>query len=367
LPNIKLGVLSLYLRNGVFEEQTFFRRLSIAGKQIGVDVFVFAPSNVDEKNQRIHAHAYMASKRRWGRQWISYPDLFIDRSRFHSVKRYRESSGFRKRNPQLTFISSPLANKWNLYQQLSSKPAIKPYLPSTVLYRTFDDLRRELMTKRVVFLKPINGTGGRDILKIAKLQDGLYSVQGRMLSRKIIPERKINLLQLRSVVIAKKPANRYIIQQGIDLRLKSGSVHDYRLLIQKNSHGKWEITGCVGRVGPAGSITSNLHGGGRAVPMRKLLQHWFGSEKRADAVAQNIHHFAFLLSEALETIYGQICELALDIAVAQDGKIWLLEVNSKPAREVFNKVGDRTAYMKAIRRPVEYAKWLYKSKAGEPL
>ncbi len=368
LPNIKLGVLSHYLRKGgIFEERSFFQNLTIAGKRVGVDVYIFAPSNVDEVNQRIHAHAYRPATKNWRRIWIPYPDLFLDRSRFHSVQRYRATSGFRKRNPQLTFISSPLANKWNLFQQLMKKSMVRPYLPPTVLYRSFDDLRRELLSKNIIFLKPINGTGGRGILRIERLSSGVYSVQGRLPNRRIMPERKVNLPQLRAIVQQNEPANRYIIQQGIDLKLKNGSVHDYRLLLQKNGSGKWEITGCVGRVGPSGSITSNLHGGGRAVEMSKLLRYWFGSQKKADLIAEEIYRFGFLIVETLESVYGKLCELALDIAVAQDGRIWLLEVNSKPAREVFRRVGDRATYLKAIRRPLEYAKWLYRSRSGELL
>lgn len=360
MPNVKLGILSLYLsKEGTFEERAFFRQMTIAGKQLGVDVYIFTPDNVNESSQRIHAYYYDTALSRWTRVWISYPDLFLDRSRFYSSERFRAISGFRKRNPNLTFISSPLANKWNLYQQLARKSAVRQYLPSTVLYRRFDDLRKELLSKNIVFLKPINGTGGRGILRIERLASGVYSIKGRMQSRKIIPERTVNLPQLRMIVKDKKPANRFIIQQGIDLRLRNGSVHDYRLLIQKNGSGKWEVTGCVGRVGPAGSVTSNLHGGGKAVPMHKLLRHWFGEDNKAKSVAEDIHHFGFLLAETLESAYGRLCELALDIAVDRNGRIWLLEVNSKPAREVFNRIGDRATYLRAIRRPIEYAKWLH--------
>jgi len=360
LPKLTLGVLSLYMgKKRTFEERHYFRLLTIAGKKLGVDVCVFAPENIDEANRRIRAHVYDTASRKWKRKWIPYPDLFMDRSRFHSVERYRVVSSFRKRNPHLRFISAPLANKWKLYQLLARKPAIRPYLPHTTLYRRFDDLRRELLVRKTVFLKPINGTGGRDILRIERMAPGVYSVRGRMKNRRIIPERRVNLLQLREIVLAKKPANRYIIQQAIDLRLKNGSVHDYRMLVQKNGNGKWEVTGCAGRVGPAGSVTSNLHGGGRAVPMMKLLTLWFNNARQARKTADEIYAFGLLMGDALESIFGRMCEFALDIAVDQNRNIWLLEVNSKPSRQVFYRIGDKEAYARAISRPLEYARWLH--------
>lgn len=359
VPKLSLGILTLYLSGKkTFEERHFFRLFTVAGKKLGVDVYVFTPENIDETNRRIHAHMYDPASRRWMRKWIPYPDLFLDRSRFHSVERYRTVSSFRRRNPHLFFVSKPLPNKWTLYQHLSRRPAIRPYLPHTVLYRRFDDLRRELLTRGTVFLKPINGTGGRDILRIERKAPGVYSVRGRMKNRRIIPERHVNLPGLRAIMLAKKPANRYIIQQAIDLRLNNGSVHDYRMLVQKNGNGKWEVTGCAGRVGPSGSITSNLHGGGRAVPMMKLLTRWFKSEQLARKTADEIYAFGLLMGETLESIFGRICEFGLDIAVDHNRRIWLLEVNSKPSRQVFIRIGDRAAYAKAITRPLEYARWL---------
>ncbi|MNO00488.1 hypothetical protein D3C81_2203910 [compost metagenome] len=40
----------------------------------------------------------------------------------------------------------------------------------------------------------------------------------------------------------------------------------------------------------------------------------------------------------------------------------MLEVNPKPAREVFARSGDGGTYRKALMRPLEYAMWVYKNK-----
>lgn len=363
MPPLRLGVLALYMKNKkTFEERQFYRQLTLAGKSLGVNVYVFAPQNVDERTRKIYAHRYDVGRKRWLREWIPYPDLFLDRSRYHSMKRFLPASRFRKRNPGLTFISSQLSNKWNLYAVLAEKPGIRGNLPDTALYRTFSDLLKHLQRHSTVFLKPITGTGGRGILRIRRVASGVYALSGRGRDRKIMRERSMKLQQLQSVVKTKVAGGKYLIQQGLDLRLANGSVHDYRLLIQKNGEGRWEITGCVGRVGPAGSITSNLHGGGRAAPMLELLGIWFKDQAKVKKAAADIEAFAFRVAEALEQSYGRLCELALDLAVDRAGHIWLLEVNSKPAREVFRRIGDRNAYRNAIRRPLEYARWLYEQR-----
>jgi hypothetical protein len=365
LPLFSLGVLAVYMNSKQqLEEHSFFKQMIIAGKSLDVDVYIFTPGNVDEQNKKIYAYSFDLARNKWLRKWISYPDLFFDRARYQSVERYRQVSQFKKRNPTLPFISAPLSNKWNVHQVLVRKPNIKPFLPSTLLYCRFNDLRQELLHRSLVFLKPINGTGGRGILRIQRLPNGTYSISGRTQSRRIIPEQRVNMPKLRSMIIQKQPNQRFIIQQGIDLRLNTDSVHDYRLLIQKNGSGEWEVTGCVGRIGPSGSVTSNLHGGGKAVPMLKLLQLWFKNQKKVTQVADDIHSFSHQLVEVLEDSYGRLCELALDIAVDRSGRVWLLEVNTKPAREVFALIGDQSTYRKAISRPIEFAKWIYESKVG---
>jgi glutathione synthase/RimK-type ligase-like ATP-grasp enzyme len=132
------------------------------------------------------------------------------------------------------------------------------------------------------------------------------------------------------------------------------------MLVQKNGKGEWEVTGCAGRIGAARSVTSNLHGGGRAIEMEKLLRQRFASDKTIEKIRQTAEKLAMDIVDQLELEYGRLCELALDLAVDPDGHVWLIEINPKPGRNIFLQINDLEAYRTAIIRPLEYAKWLYK-------
>ncbi|MNG25924.1 Endospore coat-associated protein YheD [compost metagenome] len=75
-----------------------------------------------------------------------------------------------------------------------------------------------------------------------------------------------------------------------------------------------------------------------------------------------MNDFAYKLADYLEVKFGKLCELGMDIAVDPKGNVWLLEVNPKPSREVFNRIGQHATYQKAVTRPLEYALWMLKQK-----
>jgi len=328
---------------------------------MGLDIFLFTPEDVQEKKQKIRALFYEPASRKWQRKWTAFPDIVFDRCRYQPTVRFQLLRKFREKYPHLLYLNRPLANKWKIFQLLNRSPALRKSLPFSEQVTNSADIFRFLQKMNSAYLKPINGTGGRGILRIRREGDQ-YVLSGRDHKRRIIPAQKLGkagVARKFAKLQARKP---YMIQQEIDCRLPSGQVHDFRLLIQKNGSGEWRVTGCAGRIGAPRSVTSNLHGGGRAVPRDKLLSMRF-PENKISPIVQSMEDLAFQVTAELEKHYHNLCELALDIAVDRTGHPWLLEINPKPSREIFRKIGDQNTYREAIRRPLEYAVWLYGSRA----
>lgn len=365
MPEKTLGIMALYLNGKKLEEIDYFRKLTIQGKKLELNVIVFTPEDLHPTKKAVAALQYDPLKAKWSRSWKPIPDLIYDRCRYQKNYRFPLLRKFRATYPQLTYLNRPIAHKWNIHQLLYKDRSIRAFLPETISYRKSSDLYPFLKKYDLVYLKPSDGTGGRGILCIRRLNNQQYLIQGRDRSRRIIPPRKMPANQIAASFHSWGLKGRYLIQQGIPLALSDGRVHDYRLLIQKNGQGEWEVTGCAGRIGPLRSITSNLHGGGKAMPMLKLLQSRFKSSEKINSISKSMNQLSHLVAAYLEKHYGRLCELALDIAVSPSGQVWLLEVNPKPAREVFKRIKELDTYEKAVRRPLEYALWLHNKVRSE--
>jgi hypothetical protein len=356
LAQERLGVLAIYISNSRLEELAYFQRLSKEGQKLGVQVEVFTPSDV--RGNAVRTLSYDTARGRWLRKYTTFPPIIYDRCRYKAAANYQMLKAFRNRHSKLIYLSKPLANKWSMHQTLSQSTAIRPYLPATVRYSTVQELMKFLKKYKLIYVKPKNGTGGRGIMRIEQISSDLYLLQGRNQSRTIIAPFRANESQLAIKLHTLNLSPDYVVQQGIHLTLSDGRVHDYRLLIQKNGQGEWEVTGCAGRIGPHRSITSNLHGGGTAVTQDRLLGFRFSSSEKITTIKDEMNTFAYKLADYLELKFGKLCELGMDIAVDPKGNVWLLEVNPKPSREVFRRIGQHAVYQKAVTRPLEYALWM---------
>lgn len=353
-----LGVIAVWIENNKLEEIDFFRKLSKYSGKEGLKIAIFTPKDVYDHKSSIRALYYDEASNKWIRKWTPIPTLIYDRCRYHGKATFQMLSKFRRNHPELRYLAKPLANKWSLHNVLLKHPRITKNLPETHHY-SLNTLEKMLKKYHSVYLKPKNGTGGRGIIRIVALEKDTYHIQGRHRNRKIFQPEQAKIKDLPAKLKKHSVNENYIIQQGISPLLLDGRVCDFRLLIQKNGIGEWEITGCAGRIGPKRSITSNLHGGGNAITMENLLNQRFQSKTQVNNIKKTLYELSMRIAHKLEEQYGTLCELGIDLAVDSHGDVWLIEVNPKPSREVFRRIGENDTYRKAITRPLEYAKWIF--------
>jgi len=354
-----IGILT-WREGRKFAEPGYFRQLIRLGKKLGCRVYLFSPADVSMRKQYVTGYVPDEGKG-WVKKRFPLPDVVIDRYRYTPTPAFRRYVAFRKQRAWL-YANSRLANKWVVHQVLHRDERIHRWLPETRLYSPAN-LRRMLTSQPLLYVKPINGTGGRGILRIEQA-GGQFLLLGRD------KEREIRRFRTKSKTAAERYVSRWVsgqtclIQQGLHLALIPGRTVDMRLLIQKDETGSWQVTGHGLRIGGVKSATSNLHGGGKAVATLPVLRKSFGAE-RAEQILHECVQLAHQTCETVENHFGRMMELGLDIGIDTEGNVWLIEVNPKPGRELFQELGQRALYRLAIRRPLLYALHLHRQKTGE--
>ncbi|URN92825.1 MAG: YheC/YheD family protein [Candidatus Pristimantibacillus lignocellulolyticus] len=342
-------------------EPKFYKELSILGKQHNIHVFVFSAEELDQNNKSLFGFCY--TDKGWKRQYVPFPDVVFDRCFYASSKeRIQMESAliFIRRQKPFQLINNNLPSKIQVYDQLNTEEPLIPYLPHTDSIQSISEISHWLeLYPQGIILKPAAGMHGKGVIHIYYNPDlKLYLISGRNLrndSFEISFSRELSLLKW---LYKFKKQLQYVVQPYFYLRNDKGQPFDIRVLLQKDDNGQWQQTGSVARVGRQDGLTSNLHGGGETGLPLPLLSQNLGSYK-AERLLQEIHMISGQTVIAIEQHFGRFGELALDFGVTPQGRVWLLECNSKPGRQAFTNDLERIHPQLAIERPLQYAKFLY--------
>ena len=147
---------------------------------------------------------------------------------------------------------------------------------------------------------------------------------------------------------------RYMLQQGIDLIRHAGRPFDLRLLLQKNRHGVWTVTGIGARVAGASSLTTHVPRGGTIANPEALLRAALG-RAQTSSLTRRLRQLAPRVARQIERASGdELGELSLDVGVDVNGKLWLFEANAKPMT-----FDEPAIHERALRNFFNYCRYLH--------
>ena len=341
----------------------YYKNFTAAGKALGAVVYLFLPP----EGGRFAGNAwqgYVPSGDGWALLPVPPPDIVINRfARFlrspvelENYYHFRDKSG-------LLFANHTVDDKFHLYQRLGLVPGIAAHLPETKEFQG-DALQDMLDRCELVYIKPKNGTGGRGVYRIEREDGGArYRLHGHDIHRRSRVSETLGRDELCERMLALAGSGGFLVQQGLNLRLIPGRNIDLRLLLQKEN-GSWTTTGTAIRAGKPGSPVSNLHGGGTGHRSEPFLAERFGKGKAAQILG-DCRRLALDVAQAIEAAYGRMLELGFDLGIDTTGKVWLIEVNTMPQRDLFRVTGQRETYNRAFARPIAEAIRLAKETQAE--
>ncbi len=352
-----VGIMSdVYGENGKpFGAQSFFiRQLISSGRRLGQICFGFSPYGINWNNKTISG--YTIGSQEWVKNVFPLPDVIYPRERAYSSSARRIRNRLESQGAKL--INPSLIGKWQTYKILSKNPHLVPYIPDTRLITSFKQIESMVKKYQAVYLKPVNGSQGKNIVKVTKKRGSLGYDYQYVLNNKVFRGSASNLQQLRRYLSRIMGNRTYIVQKQINLIRSGGSILDVRILVQKDNSGQWGITGMAGRVGRKGAITSNISSGGHGRKVRDVLKRNFDDDEKVEEIIEKIRKIAVESAKTLEETIGKAGEMGIDIGVDQKGEVWFIEANLRPARQVFTLIGERNTRMKSVVTPLLYARHL---------
>jgi len=144
--------------------------LADANRRICNILYAFSIPSIDWDNRRIMGYHYRYDTNTWEKRSFPFPDVLYDRAGSFPSNHRRILSSIRQRLDLCGVIRlNALShfNKWQTHAALSRFPAVRPYLPDTVLFRNSADIKNMLGKYRAVYLKRVRGSNGRNVMKLA--------------------------------------------------------------------------------------------------------------------------------------------------------------------------------------------------------
>ncbi len=335
-------------------QSTYIAELINYGTVMGQICFAFDAGSVNFKQKTINGYSY--GKKGWKKGVFPMPDVVYPREGGSSklklqTRRRMQSLGCK-------FINPSVIGKWANHKILAQNPDLKSYIPNTCLVTNFFQVGRMLAKYGAVYLKPINGSRGRNIIRVVKRpKSKLYDYQYQAKSHPRIGTAN-GLNSLRNKLTRFMGRRGYIVQRRINLLRVHGNIVDVRVLVQKDESGQWLVTGKACRVGKKGSITSNISSGGYASKVATVVSEYFRDPMLSEKILTEIDYLAIASAQVLEAKTSSMGELGIDIGIDSTGKLWFIEANLRPARRVFSLIHETSIREDSIQRPLLYARYL---------
>ncbi|MBO0961318.1 YheC/YheD family protein [Neobacillus sp. MM2021_6] len=292
---------------------------------------------------------YYLEDGKWVPANLPMPDVIYNRIHSRKLENSTLYKVFRQKLDEhmIPFFNDRFLSKWEAHEKVKIESQLYSYIPETKICskELFYDFAQKYET---IFLKPIHGSQGRNIIKVKEEGHQHYTLQTSLPALTNHLTEKYSLDEIYQQIKPLLHHQIYIIQQGITFIKHQSRTMDFRVLCHKDQNNQWIVTSTVARIAAEKEFVSNLAKGGTITRPLNALRTCM-SDKQSIEVLALIKELALETAEVIsrhsEGITG---ELGIDIGVDQEGKPWLIEVNSKPSKNFEDGLGKIRPSAKAI-------------------
>jgi YheC/D like ATP-grasp len=325
------------------------------GKKINLFVFVLTPQGLLSNPSQVQGYVLHTknSIHQWKKTILPMPLVIYNRIPNRKLEQTPQvQTAIKKLQslPKVTLFNPSFFNKWDLYNLLQTDETLTESIPKTTLLESISDMEEMLSTYPILYLKPIDGKAGINMIQITNLQPP-YQLIHQTKQRK----KKLSFSSIKEIWLYLQNHCKgitYLIQQGIPLANYQNQPFDVRMLIQKNNQGEWDFTGAGVRIAGNGSISTHVPMGGKIECMDVVLKSTFPS--KTEIIRQHLKNMGLKFAKAIEQKQGGTWgEMSMDFGIDSNGKCWFFEANAKPM-----KFDEPEIRQRSLIRLLEYCRFL---------
>ncbi len=326
-------------------------------------IYFFTIEGADWQGNKIEAWYYSKKPNKWLKRWLPLPDVVYDRGvGFLSKEKsalYHYRDQFTPTGTITRVNSTDVLDKYWLHERLKKHEDIKQYLPETLRYNSIEDVTNLLGKHKVVYLKSFYGSCGTEVMTISARSGEVYKCTYFDSDR--LKEKNIHGKHaLQEEIQTFFEGINFVVQQGIDLLQYDGSRMDMRILIQKNGDGVWTGVYNVAIRGQKDSlITAGEEKGARFFNFTEIMPLVLNmSNDQVENLDKELKQACIRVAKAIEQEYGPFGEIGMDMALDKNLKIWFIEANSKPDRELESGIIGSARVRATCLNIIDYTKYL---------
>lgn len=336
-----------------------WRKFHLAGLQHGIRVVFFHPEDVDLFRNRVWAWVCESNDAAngWKLKWFRIPDVIYENVVMHALERTGTLIVKRKLIRRGIPVFNPrLFNKIRIFEILQRDKRLIPFIPKTMTVHRVKDVIQFLFLSKCVYLKPIDGSGGKGVIEL--MQEGVsVRVRSERFHNDKRFERLMTVTQLNRFLNNLLRRKKYIAQQGLNLISKQGRKIDFRVVVHRNETGKWHLIGIRPKLGRLGSIVTNTHSGGLRGDYHEIVK-WAALTGIPLPSRELFEKIAVYNAELFTRYRPTLSHLGIDIGVDTGGNAYVLDVNNRPGRDLLTP----SMLNKAVDSMTGFAKHLHRRK-----
>nr|WP_263328431.1 YheC/YheD family protein [Neobacillus sp. Marseille-Q6967] len=325
---ISFGIMSLNYDS----ETSYFHEIAFRASLFDMECYHFIPTEISPQTLFVKGKKFNTETEQWDDGLYPLPEILYDRCFYgddHHSKKCIPIVSWLKSRSDIAFLGYGLPNKLDLYHALN-ETILAPYLPPSQLVDHTAAVIKELNKQKKLIIKPINGSQGYGIYCIKKNHHNVHvkTEKNKKIISRIFPNEEKLIKWLNTLLTHRS----YLLQPYLKLTNTDLQPFDIRILLQKNENGQWVERGRGIRTGNTGGILSNLSAGAIVMPFKEWSAKLPAGKK--EMICNELDFVLSKLPLELEKKLSPLFEIGIDIGIAENGAIWILDINSKPGRKV---------------------------------